>query len=58
MTVSAKTNQSISTPEMERNMELFEATYFTRANSVCNAKRPAWYGTPPPTRDLPWTSDT
>lgn len=47
-TASTKTHQSISTPELERSMELFEATYFMRANNVSNVKRPAWYGTPPP----------
>ena len=56
-TASTKTHQSISTPELERSMELFEASYFTHANSVSNVKRPAWYGTPPPTRDSPWAAD-
>ena len=47
----------ISTPIFEKPMELYEASYAAPANSVCNAIRPVWYGTPPPTRDSPWATD-
>lgn len=53
----SKNEGSISTPKLEEQKELYEASYALPANSVCNAICPVWYGTPPPTRESPWATD-
>ena len=55
---SSKNKRTIGTPKLERQeLELFEASYATPANSICNAICPVWYGTLPPTRNSPWATD-